>query len=70
MHFDILVNSLEKDLDKIHNFGKEYLKSKGQDGQPLSAKECRFCHVENAKGEIEDSIAAKGYYIIEMEGCR
>ncbi len=69
MHFDILVDSKEKDLEKIYGYGKEYLHSKGQDGQPLTAKQCRFCHVENAKGPIEDSITAKGYYIIEMEGC-
>lgn len=69
MHFDILVATTEKDLQKIYGYGKEYLKSKGQEGQPLTAKECRYCHVENAKGPIEDSILAKGYYIIEMEGC-
>jgi Domain of unknown function (DUF2024) len=69
MHFDILVASTEKDLQKIYDYGKTYLKTKGQEGQPLSAQECRFCHVENAKGAIEDSIVAQGYYIIEMEGC-
>ncbi|MFN0014676.1 MAG: DUF2024 family protein [Saprospiraceae bacterium] len=69
MHFDILVDSNEKDLDKIYGYGKEYLHSKGQDGQPLTARQCRFCHVENAKGPVEDSIKTKGYYIIEMEGC-
>ena len=69
MHFDILVDSKEKDLDKIYGFGREYLKSKGQEGQPLTSKQCRFCHVENAKGAMEDSIQTKGYFIIEMEGC-
>ncbi len=69
MHFDILVDSNEKDLDKIYGFGREYLQSKGQEGQPLTSKQCRFCHVENAKGAMEDSIQTKGYFIIEMEGC-
>lgn len=69
MHFDILVDANEKDLEKIYGYGREYLKSKGQEGQPLTSKQCRFCHVENAKGEMEDSITAKGYFIIEMEGC-
>ncbi|HMX41278.1 MAG TPA: DUF2024 family protein [Saprospiraceae bacterium] len=69
MHFDILVDSGEKDLEKIYGYGRDYLRSKGQEGQPLTSKQCRFCHVENAKGPIEDSIKAKGYYIIEMEGC-
>ncbi len=70
MHFDILVDSKEKDVEKIYGFGREYLLSKGQEGQPLTAKQCRFCHVENAKGPMEDSITAKGYFIIEMEGCK
>ena len=70
MHFDILVDSKEKDLDKIYGFGREYLQSKGQEGQPLTSKQCRFCHVENATGAMEDSIQTKGYFIIEMEGCK
>ncbi len=69
MHFDILVDANEKDLEKIYGYGSQYLKSKGQEGQPLTSKQCRFCHIENAKGDMEDSILAKGYYIIEMEGC-
>jgi hypothetical protein len=69
MHFDILVDANEKDLENIYGYGREYLRSKGQEGQPLTSKECRFCHVENAKGEVEDSITTKGYFIIEMEGC-
>ena len=69
MHFDILVDANEKDLEKIYGYGRAYLHSKGQAGQPLASKQCRFCHVENAQGAIEDSIAAKGYFIIEMEGC-
>lgn len=69
MHFDILVDANEKDLEKIYGYGRAYLQSKGQEGQPLTSKQCRFCHVENAKGTMEDSIKAKGYYIIEMEGC-
>ncbi|MBX2891502.1 MAG: DUF2024 family protein [Saprospiraceae bacterium] len=70
MHFDILVDANERDLEKIYAYGREYLASKGQAGQPLTAKECRFCHVENAKGPIEAAILKKGYYIIEMEGCK
>lgn len=69
MHFDILVDANEKDLEKIYGYGRDYLKSKGQEGQPLTSKQCRFCHVENAKGAMEDSITVNGYYIIEMEGC-
>ncbi len=69
MHFDILVPDHLKDEIAIHRFGKEYLKSKGQEGQPLSGKECRFCHVEQATDTMLADIHAKGYTIIEMEGC-
>lgn len=69
MHFDILVPEGEKTEEKIHAFGKEYLATKGQDGQPLTSKECRFCHIEQASEEVEADVAAKGYSIIEMEGC-
>ena len=69
MHFDILVPDSEKDQEKIYAFGKMYLKEKNQDGQPLTSKECNFCHIEQASAAVESDIAAKGYSIIEMEGC-
>lgn len=69
MHFDIIAPLHIKDEETIHTFGKEYLLSKNQGGQPLTSKECRFCHIEKATGEMETSIQQKGYYIIEMENC-
>ncbi len=70
MHFDILVDANEKDLEKIYAYGREYLTSKGQAGQPLTARECRFCHYEIIRGgPIEAAIRQKGYYIVELEGC-
>jgi len=69
MHFDILVKEEETDLEKIFSFGKEYLKTKGQDESSLTTKECNFCHIDKASEEIESSINANGFYIIETEGC-
>lgn len=69
MHFDILVPDDLKDQNRIHVFGQEYLKEKGQEEQPLSSKECKFCHVEHATDQMLAEINSKGYYIIEMEGC-
>lgn len=69
MHFDILAPEELKDTKVIYNYGKDYLKSKGQGGQPLTSKECRFCHVENLRPQWEEDINAKGYFIIEMENC-
>ena len=69
MHFDILVPDTMQDPDKVYGYGKKYLEKKGQSGQPLTATECRFCHVEQASQKVQDDIEKQGYSIIEMEGC-
>jgi len=69
MHFDILVPDYLKNEDRIHAYGREYIKQKGQEGQPLTSKECRFCHFEQATEAVLEDIRSKGYSIIEMEGC-
>lgn len=69
MHFDILAPEEIEDTNLIYNYGKEYLKTKGQEGQALSSKECRFCHVENLQSQWEATIKQQGYFIIEMENC-
>jgi Domain of unknown function (DUF2024) len=69
MHFDIIVPENMKDETTIFSFGKQYLQLKQQEGQPLTAKECSFCHVQEPKAAWTDSINEKGYYIYEMEGC-
>lgn len=69
MHFDIIVPETIKDPDVIYNFGKEYLRTKGQENQPLTSNECRFCHVSEVSLEWKTDIINKGYYILEMENC-
>ncbi len=69
MHFDIVVPTTIKNKEVIYTFGKEYLQSKSEEGQPLSSKECRFCHIEQASTKMIESIHQKGYYIIEMQNC-
>lgn len=69
MHFDIAVPKNITDKELIYSFGKEYLKLKGQESQPLSSKECKFCHVEKLRPHKEEEIKMKGYFIIEMENC-
>jgi len=69
MHFDILVPETEKDVDKVYGFGREYLAEKKQAGQPLAAKECNFCHIEEAEPKVVDAIKERGYYIVEMQNC-
>ena len=69
MHFDILAPEEIKDTSVIYNYGKDYLKTKNQDGQPLSSKECRFCHIATLRPQWEADIKKQGYYIIELENC-
>ena len=69
MHFDILAPEDINDTTVIYNYGKDYLKSKDQGGQPLSSKECRFCHIETLQPQWEADIKKQGYYIVEMENC-
>lgn len=70
MHFDIIAPQEIKDTAIIYGYGKAYLKTKGQEEQPLSSKECRFCHVEAIRHDWEMEIKQKGYFIIEMENCQ
>lgn len=69
MHFDIIVPAELKDTSLIFKYGKEYLKTKGEEGQPLNAQNCRFCHIENITPRWEESIRKQGYFIYEMENC-
>jgi Domain of unknown function (DUF2024). len=69
MHFDIIAPEEIKDPAIIHQFGKKYLKEKGQEGQPLTANECKFCHVETPKPLWENSIRENGFFIYEMDNC-
>ena len=69
MHFDIIAPTEVKDTNIIYGYGKEYLKKKGQEGQPLTFKQCRFCHIREIWPQWESDIKAKGYFILEMEGC-
>lgn len=68
MHFDVIVTK-DESHERVLGFGREYLKSIGQEGQTLTTKECEFCHVESASAEIERAINQRGYYVKEMEGC-
>jgi hypothetical protein len=69
MHFDIIAPSKIKDASIIYRYGNDYLLSKGEAGQPLSSKECRFCHVRGIQENWETEVISKGYFILEMENC-
>lgn len=68
MHFDVIVES-STPHEKAIQYGKEYLKSVGQEGQTVTQEECQFCHVQEAPALVEGSIKQNGYFIQKMEGC-
>lgn len=70
MHFDIIAPEKIKEASLIYSFGKEYLKTIHQEGQPMNSEACRFCHIETMKPQWEEEINRKGYFILEMENCR
>ena len=69
MHFDIIAPDKIREEQIIHTFGKNYLESKNQQDLPLTAKECKFCHIEEASEQMITDINSKGYHIIEMQNC-
>lgn len=69
MHFDIIVPAEVRDTAVIFSYGRAYLATKGEEGQPLNARNCRFCHVETVRPEWEEAIRKRGYAIFEMENC-
>ena len=67
MHFDGITG--EKDNDKALTYGKEWLKSVGEENAEMTTNECQFCHSANAPEPVEQAIKEKGYYIQKMENC-
>ena len=67
MHFDVITG--EKDHDKAITFGKEWLKSIGEENAEMTTKECSFCHSQNAPEPVEQEIKEQGYFIQKMDGC-
>jgi hypothetical protein len=69
MHFDIIAPAELKDENIIYQYGRIYLKTKGEEGQPLTSNECSFCHIETVRPQWEDAVKNSGYFIYEMENC-
>lgn len=68
MHFDIMVPTGTPHETALA-FGQNYLEEVGIADGKVTAKQCRFCHVEQATPEMQQAIAQKGYFILAMEGC-
>ena len=69
MHFDILVPDTVQDAQKVYGYGDDYLGTKPFEAETVTTRQCRYCHMEIATPEMEQAIAEKGYYILEMENC-
>ncbi len=69
MHFDILVNAEVEHTERILEYGKHYLQTKGFSTEGIKAKKCKFCHIEVASDQVQQDIERKGFSIIEMLNC-
>jgi hypothetical protein len=69
MHFDILVDSSNVQADQVLELGRHYLGSKSFATDGLTARECRFCHIEEASPELVAQILLRNHAIVEMENC-
>jgi len=67
MHFDVITG--EKDHEKALTYGKEWLKSIGEENSTMTTNECQFCHSQGAPEPVEKEIKDQGYFIQKMEGC-
>lgn len=68
MHFDIIVQA-DTSYEQVLQFALEYLRSKAQPVPGLSAKECRFCHLEPVVPAWKAQILRQGYCVHEIAGC-
>ena len=68
MHFDVIME--EKDHKKALKYGKEWLKSIGEENASMTSEECKFCHIEETSDDVAKEITEKGYFILKLEGCQ
>jgi len=50
-------------------YAVQWLESIGVQTDNIHLDRCSFCHSETAYPEIEQAISARGYAILQMEGC-
>jgi len=67
MHFDVFLP--ENDPEKAVRVAKEWLASIGEQNSTVTSRECRYCHSEEASGQVAEQITNQGYFIFRMEGC-
>ena len=67
IHFDVITG--EKDHEKALTYGKEWLKSIGEENPEMTTKEWQVCHSQNAPEPVEQEIKEQGYFIQKMDGC-
>ena len=67
MHFDIVTD--KSNTERAIFFGKEWLKSSGEESAKVTTEECKFCHTQSVPEDMEIEIMTNGYFISKMEGC-
>ena len=68
IHFDVLMpHGAIQEAAITH--ANTFLASIGVMQANVKSLRCNFCHSEPANDKIEQSIAANGCFILQMEGC-
>lgn len=65
LHFDVLVNDLNK--DKAKDYAEEYIAEQGLTAHELVLNSCQFCHSEIANPDVRAEIERQGYYILVLK---
>ncbi|MEZ5690455.1 MAG: DUF2024 family protein [Rickettsiales bacterium] len=68
IHFDVLLPNGGSKEDAV-KFARAFLEEIGESAGALKQERCNFCHSESANQLVEQSIAEKGHFILQMEGC-
>ena len=65
----ILTVTDKRDIKKVIDYAKEWLKTIGEESAKITTEECKFCHTQSVSEDIEIEIMTNGYFVAKMEGC-
>lgn len=68
LHFDVLLPQGGSNETAVQ-YAMQWLSEIGIKSDNIQLDKCRYCHSEAAYPEIEETLKAQGYFILQMEGC-
>ena len=68
MHFDVFVEQ-GTSPEVVLRYGKEWLKSIGENPAGLKQSRCHFCHTKVTNPEVQRLVNNEGVFILQMEAA-